>query len=394
MLRLRVLGSPDLEGASGSGAAAQRKSLALLALLAEAGERAVSRDRVASYLWPDADARKAFHRLSQLLHALRRNLDCPDLFVGGVDVRLNPRCITADLTEFRAASGGGTWERASSLYGGPFLDGFFLRGAPEFERWVESTRAALAREYTMALENLAIEAAGRGEVRPAAEWWRRLAETDPLSSRIAIHLMSALAACGDRAGALEHAQAYEILVQGELGAAPNPAIVALADRLRQAPPQSSALADTPRHPVTLALLPWNDVGEGRHAGFADGLLDDLATALSRTGAARVLERRSVAAVAAALHDARAIGRELGAQALLEGSIRWAGERVRVTVQLVGAMDGCYHWSEHYDRDVTDALGAQDELTERILNELRAPLRDLDRLDRAVAVGGAAGRAAP
>lgn len=373
MLRLRVLGSPAVEGVSESGAEGQRKSLALLALLAESGARAQSRDRLATYLWPDADAAKAFHRLSQVLHALRRDLDCPDLFLGGVDVKLNPRQITSDLDEFRSACSDSAWERAAALYGGPFLDGFFLRGAPEFERWVESTRAALAREYAVVLENLAVEAAGRGEVRQAADWWRRLAEADPLSSRIAIHLMSALAAAGDRAGALEHAQAYETRVREELAATPNPAIVTLADRLRHAPSKASS---TPSRAITIALLPWSDVGEGHREAFAEGLVADVATVLSRMAGVRVLDRRSVAALAAALRDVREIGQRVGADAVLEGSFRWAGDRVRVTVQLVSAVDGCYHWSERFDRDVADMFRAQDELTEQIVAGLRAPLEEI------------------
>src|SRR5688500_8397415 len=156
-LRLRVLGAPSLCGGDGplGGTAAQRKSLALLGLLAPAGDRGVSRDRVVALLWPDAAGERAGHRLTQLLYSLRRDLDADELFLGTTDIRLNPAVITSDLEEFRAALAAGDAESAVTLYGGPFLDGFFLNDAPEFEQWVESERADLARRFASMLEELA-----------------------------------------------------------------------------------------------------------------------------------------------------------------------------------------------------------------------------------------------
>src|ERR671936_619400 len=100
MLRLRVLGNPLVEGSTGpvGGAAAQRKSLALLALLAPAGERGVSRDKLLAYLWPESEPERASHRLTQLLYALRRDLKADALFLGSSDLRLNPDIISADVT--------------------------------------------------------------------------------------------------------------------------------------------------------------------------------------------------------------------------------------------------------------------------------------------------------
>ena len=149
-LRLRMLGAPSSEGSTGrlSGAAAQPKSLALLALLAAAGERGISRDKILAFLWPETETEKATHRLSQLLHALRQELKAEEVFLGRGALRLNARVVSTDVGEFREAADRGELERAVSLYGGPFLDGFYLSGAVEFERWVDlerpSTRSASA----------------------------------------------------------------------------------------------------------------------------------------------------------------------------------------------------------------------------------------------------------
>ena len=106
-----------------------------------------------------------------------------------------------------------------------------------FERWAESRRGALTREHQETLEALAVQAELRGDPQAASSWWRRLAEHEPLSSRVTMHLMTALAAAGDRARALERAQAYQQQVRTELEAEPNPAVLALARMLRREPPE-------------------------------------------------------------------------------------------------------------------------------------------------------------
>ncbi|HEX5386996.1 MAG TPA: BTAD domain-containing putative transcriptional regulator, partial [Gemmatimonadales bacterium] len=198
MLRLRLLGTPAVEGGDGplGGAPAQRKSLALLALLAVGGDRGVSRDKLLAYLWPEAEAERAAHRLTQALYALRRATGADALFLGSGDLRLNPELVSTDVAEFHTARHAGDLARAAALYGGPFLDGFFLSGAPEFERWADNERTGLARDYGETLETLAAEAAAREDHRSAADWWRRLADHEPLNSRVTVHLMYALAAAG------------------------------------------------------------------------------------------------------------------------------------------------------------------------------------------------------
>ena len=126
MLRLQTLGSVFVAADSGQplgGAASQRRTLALLAALAVAGEGGLSRDKIVGLLWPETDSERARHSLTQALYAARRALEADDLFSVNADVRLNRQRIVCDVNELEAALDAGDLERGVALYTGPFLDG-------------------------------------------------------------------------------------------------------------------------------------------------------------------------------------------------------------------------------------------------------------------------------
>src|SRR3954469_687096 len=185
MLHLRTFGglSVDRDGTPSTGAAQQRMTLALLALLAAAGDRGLSRDKLIAALWPETDAEHGRGLLRQACYALRRDLDAPELFLGSIQLRLNPAVISSDVAAFASALEQNDPAGAVALHTAPFLDGFYLKGGGEFETWAETERTRLATHYRTALELLWVEAAQRGERRVAADWWRRILELDPLSSR-------------------------------------------------------------------------------------------------------------------------------------------------------------------------------------------------------------------
>ncbi len=195
----------------------------------------VSRDKLLTYFWPESDAARARNSLAQLLYALRQALPADPVATGSAELRLDADVISSDVGEFDAAIASGGHECAVALYAGPFLDGFHLDQAPEFERWVDGERSLRARQVATALEALANDASGRGEHLDAAGWWRRLAALDPLNGRVALGLMTALEASGDRAGALQHARVHEVLLREELDTAPDATVLALAEQLRTPP---------------------------------------------------------------------------------------------------------------------------------------------------------------
>ncbi|MDQ3138139.1 MAG: hypothetical protein M3Q93_11215 [Gemmatimonadota bacterium] len=377
-LRLRLLGTPGIEGPAGprSGAATLGQPLALLAILGCAGERGIPRDKLLDLLWPEAPADRGSHRLSQLAHSARRALNCQDLIVGSAELRLNPEHATCDLWEFTESRRSGDLARAAALYGGPFLDGFYLPDAGEFERWTESRRSALAREYQETLEALAMQSELEGDPRAAAVWWRRLAEHEPLSSRVTMHLMNALAAAGDRASALEQARAYQSQMRSELEADPNPAILALATQLRRMTAGAPAETGAPRS-CAIGVLPLTALDDGPEAEqLARGLTEELTTAAAALPGVRVAARTSLAAMQRITQDVREVGARLGLVAVVEGTVRQAGGRVRLTVRLVTVSDGCLLWTERYERELPDGFEAQDALAREVADAIRVELERL------------------
>jgi len=158
--RLRTLGGSNLlrDGVAVNGAAAQRRRLALLAILAVSGDAGISRDKLLALLWPERDTDSARHALSQLLFLVRRDLSDVQLLTSGSELRLGSDQLPSDVAELEAAIAAGDDASVIDLYSGPFLDGFHLRDAPEFERWQEEQRSRFAKEYAQSLERLALGA--------------------------------------------------------------------------------------------------------------------------------------------------------------------------------------------------------------------------------------------
>jgi DNA-binding SARP family transcriptional activator/TolB-like protein/Flp pilus assembly protein TadD len=295
MLELRTFGGLAIKenGVPLSGAAVQRKTLALLALLAAAGRKGVSRDKLVAYLWPERDADHARHLLKQACYALRHDLSEAELLLGATELRLNPAVISSDVQAFEEALDGGDLAAAVRAYAGRFLDGFYVDGAGDFERWAEAERARLHQRACGALESMAAEATARGDARDAVGWWRHLAELDPLSSRAALGLMTALETAGERAKAIEHGQAHQAFVRAELGVEPASEVLALIDRQNQTANKGrlprAALQATPGGEVVVTTSPTS--------------VTMPPTLLRRLRRADVLSRVAVAAVGVLLASA-------------------------------------------------------------------------------------------
>jgi DNA-binding SARP family transcriptional activator len=253
-VRLRTFGGLGIDGATHElGAAAGRhRPLALLLLLANAGDHGLSRDKLVAYLWADSDTEHARNALRQTLHSLRRALGAAELILGTTELRLNPTVLRSDVGDFDDALRQDDAAKAVSIYRGPLADGFFLTGAAEFERWLESERSRRAQQFAAAAESLALAASRHGDHPAAVALWRRLGDQEPLNARFAIHLIEALAAAGDRAGALRHARRHESHMREEFGIAPDEAILALVERLRTPPASRSPVRGPPSAPPDAA----------------------------------------------------------------------------------------------------------------------------------------------
>lgn len=135
-------------------------------------------------------------------------------------------------------------------------------------------------------------------------------------------------------------------------------------------PKSVSSADKP----SIAVLPFvNMSADPENEYFSDGLAEELINALTKIQNLHVVARTSSFAFKGEKADIREIGQKLNVGTLLEGSVRKAGNRVRITAQLVKVEDGYHLWSERYDRNMEDVFAIQDEITEKIMDKLRCAL---------------------
>ncbi len=126
--------------------------------------------------------------------------------------------------------------------------------------------------------------------------------------------------------------------------------------------------------ASIAVLPFTNMsGDPAQEYFSDGITEDIITDLSKVGGLLVIARNSTFAYKGRAVDLRTVGRELGVASILEGSIRRAGNRVRINAQLIDAASGGHVWAERYDRDLTDIFAVQDDVTRQIVDALKVKL---------------------
>jgi TolB-like protein/tetratricopeptide (TPR) repeat protein len=130
---------------------------------------------------------------------------------------------------------------------------------------------------------------------------------------------------------------------------------------------------------SIAVLPFENFSDDKeNAYFADGIQDDILTNLSKIGDLKVISRTSVMPYRGKEKNVREIAKALGVSAILEGSVRKAGNRVRVNVQLINAENDEHIWSDVYDRDLTDVFAIQTDLAKKIADELHAKLSPTEK----------------
>ncbi|HEX6250637.1 MAG TPA: BTAD domain-containing putative transcriptional regulator [Gemmatimonadaceae bacterium] len=257
MIRITLLGnvSVQVEGVPVGGEAAQRRRLALLAILAAPPVRPHTRDRLIGQLWPEQGTESARHLLSASIHVLRKALGPDVLVTSGDEIGLRADAAEVDAAEFREAYAAAEYERAVDLYRGAFLEGFYISDTPEFEQWVDEERQEYAALYGRALESLAELRAAAGDADGAVAAWRRLAALDPYSARTAIGLMQALVRLGNRPAAIQHARVHAQLLAQEFETAADPEVTALAESLRAQTGAEPSSGVAPRPPLRAAAPP-------------------------------------------------------------------------------------------------------------------------------------------
>jgi eukaryotic-like serine/threonine-protein kinase len=139
-------------------------------------------------------------------------------------------------------------------------------------------------------------------------------------------------------------------------------------------PATGTARPVERTEASIAVLPFRNMSAGPDAEyFSDGMTEEIINALAAIAAMRVAARTSSFAFKGKDTDVRQIGRELGVRTVLEGSVRKAGQRLRITAQLVDVSSGYHVWSERYDREMKDVFEVQDEISRSIAAALKVKL---------------------
>jgi TolB-like protein/Flp pilus assembly protein TadD len=378
MITIQLLGGAALRSGDMpiGGPPAQRHRVALLTLVVASWPQPLARDRAMALLWPERETSSARRLLNLAVHVLRTALGDDAITSVGDALLLNPSRVWCDLHEIRLAMAGNDAEGIVRGYAGPLLDGFHLDDSIEFEYWLEERRRELDQAYVAALRALADQQEQAGDVYGRADTCQRLAAADPLSSVYALALMQALDAAGDRVAAIQHAAEHARRRRTDLEIGPDPEVEALAERLRTAPPKrrSAASVASAEPSASIAVLPFRNLTtDPENACFADGITEDVIANLSKIHAFKVISRTSVAHFKEQHTTLREIGGALGATAILAGSVRRSGDRVRIVAQLMDPETDRHLWSETWDRRITDIFAIQSEVALHIASALEAEL---------------------
>ncbi len=358
-----------------------RKGRALLAVLATSPDMTRSREYLATLLWERSAEEQARASLRQTLSEVRKALGAGVEGVLNADahrVWLDKSRVSTDMTQFErlaASSDIDDLEGAMDIWVGEFLDGFSIRSAEVFENWLTTERSRLHGVWLNATDAYLEQSVVHGRTGRGIEAARRVLESEPLREPTHRALMRLLAAEGNRAAALEQYERCRAVLEQELDASPDVETENLARQIRADAPRLAPSEEVTRDPApkspersSIAVLPFQNLSNDREQEyFSDGISEDVITALSRYRSLFVVARNSSFAYRQMNVDARRIAAELGVRYLLEGSVRRAGKRVRITAQLIDGGTGDHIWAERFDRDLEDIFTVQDDVTAIIVS---------------------------
>jgi TolB-like protein/Tfp pilus assembly protein PilF len=381
MIELRTLGATHvrLPSSPDRGVYLQPKRLAVLAYLAAARPRGMHRrDSLLVVFWPEESEQRARNALSQTLHAIRREVGQQVLVSQGHElIGVDTAGLSCDAVEFEERLERGELEEGLRLYRGEFLRGLVIGDATGFDRWQESEAWRLQRRAWNAAAALADSAEEAGNLVAAMHWLEQAVELLPTDEVLLQRLLVLTDSMGDRAGALRTYERFADLVREEYGVEPSPETEALVQQIRDrhAPLPRPTRRSAVRRPIrSIAVLPLENLtGRADEEYFADGMTEMLTTELSTIGALRVVSRQSVRAFKGSERPLRDLTDLLGVDAVLEGSVLRAGDRIRVVAQLVRVEPEEHLWAGAYDRDVRDVFAMYSEISRAVSSEVAAKL---------------------
>ena len=355
---------------------ASKRARALIAYLAQREGEEIARPTITALLWGERGEDQARASLRQTLSELRGLFSAapvqpitatnetlswkPD--VAWIDTHILRRAAVAAVTA--------EWEAAAASMRGEFFEGLDI-GEPGFEQWLAAERQRMRQLSGTILSALMTDAENAGNNEAALSHGQRLLTLDPLQEHVHRTLMRIYAAQHRPDAALAQFERCKRELASQLNVNPDAETEELARAIKAArrgetpkPPEGPvpALPDIP----SIAVLPFvNLSNDSNQEFFADGMTEDIISALLRIREMFVISRSSSFVYKSQQVRADSAARELGVRHILEGSVRVAANRVRVNAQLVDGLSGKTVWAERYDGALDDIFAVQDEITRNI-----------------------------
>ena len=385
-LRIRLLGPVAVEIDGVPVVIASKKARALLGYLVQRGGTGVARNTITGLLWSERGEEQARASLRQTLSELRATLTKAGQKPFNAS---NESIIWArgsawiDSKELESAAQSDDDEKlreTALLIRGEFMEGLSVDEAA-FEHWLAGERERF-RQLVCTVHSRLIDRAERsGDIEEALNHGLKLILLDPLQEQVHRTLMRLYAAQGRNDAALAQYERCKQELSSQIGVQPEPETETLARSIRagrrngpanmrvQAPP-APALPDKP----SIAVLPFTNLtSDQEQQFFADGMTEDIISALSRIRELFVISRSSSFVYKGRAIRAEDAARELGVRYTLEGSVRVAGDRVRVSTQLIDGLSGGQVWAERYEGNINDIFAVQDEITRSIAIAMQVKL---------------------
>jgi TolB-like protein/Tfp pilus assembly protein PilF len=380
-LRVRILGPMTVAVGDTQVSIPSRRARALLGYLALREGTAVARGVLAGLLWGERAEEQARASLRQALSELRAALGQPaqDAIVATketVTFSAGAAWIDARLVESLAASDDpGDLRSATEHLGGELMEGMAV-AEPGFEQWLVTERERFRLLASTIHARLLHDAEQGGRPEEALAHGLKLLGLDPLQESVHRTMMRLYATQGRHDAALAQYERCRRELARNLGVGPEPETEALARTIRAArrarpdtPAAPAVLAAEPAGRPAIAVLPFGNLSDDpEQQYFSDGIAEDIITELSRYHSLRPIARNSCFRFRGDA-DVAEVREALGVRYVVEGGVRRAGDRIRVTARLIDARDGTQVWAERYDREGRDIFAIQDEIARTVVATL-------------------------
>ena len=365
----------------------RRSAKTVLKVLVTDPGRPFTFDQLVDAMHPDADVAKATANIHARISELRRVLE-PGLSRGwdskyiitvGEGYAFAPTCgcwldtqqLEAGIIESERLAAEGRWEEAAQgfekallLYCGEFL------AEDRYAEWADSTRSRLRECYLEGLSRLASCYAELGRFRQAITCCQRVLSVEPYRESVVRRLMEFQYRIGLRAKALDTFNEGVRALREHLNVGPSPETSALREQIVRSETSPGGELD----PRRIAVLPFANFSAGSEDEYlADGMTEELIGHLSRIRDLRVVARTSVMRFKNTTRSIAPIARELRAGTLLEGSVRRAGESIRISAQLVDASTEEHLWASEFSGLTGDLLAFQQDVARKVAESLEVVL---------------------